>query len=82
MSFVLKNLCTYNVRVIIQMVSCLAPCPLTYVRYIRTGPVLTPPVVFQTTGFHFGEQSLSIGETSAEGNELGYETTAFAVTGV
>ena len=28
------------------------------------------------------EQSLSIGETRAEGNELGYETTAFAVTGV
>ena len=28
------------------------------------------------------EQSLSIGETGAEGNELGYETTAFAVTGV
>ena len=35
------------------MVSCSAPCPFTYVRYIRTGPVLTPPVVFQTTGFHF-----------------------------
>ena len=28
------------------------------------------------------EQSLSIGETGAEGNELGYETIAFAVTGV
>ena len=30
----------------------------------------------------FREQSLSIGETGAEGNELGYETIAFAVTGV
>ena len=28
------------------------------------------------------EQSLSIGETRAEGNELGYKITAFAVTGV
>ena len=28
------------------------------------------------------EQSLSIGETGAEGNDLGYETIAFAVTGV
>ena len=28
------------------------------------------------------EQSLIIGETGAEGNELGYETIAFAVTGV
>ena len=28
------------------------------------------------------EQSLSIGETGAEGNELGYETIAFAVSGV
>ena len=30
----------------------------------------------------YREQSLSIGETGAEGNELGYETTAFAKTGV
>ena len=30
----------------------------------------------------FREQSLSIGETGAEGNELGYETIAFAVNGV
>ena len=30
----------------------------------------------------FREQSLSIGETGAEGNEQGYETIALAVTGV
>ena len=28
------------------------------------------------------EQSLSIGETGAEGNELGYKTIEFAVTGL
>ena len=32
--------------------------------------------------FLFREQSLSIEETGVEGNELVYETTAFAVTGV
>ena len=33
-------------------------------------------------GLCLREQSLSIGETGAEGNDLGYETIAFAVTGV
>ena len=32
--------------------------------------------------FLFREQSLSIGEIGMKGNELGYETIAFAVTGV
>ena len=32
--------------------------------------------------YHHWEQSLSIGETGAEGNEQGYETIAFSVTGV
>ena len=37
---------------------------------------------FHMTGDEVREQSLSIGETGAEGNELGYETIAFAVTGI
>ena len=32
--------------------------------------------------YQIREQSLSIGESGVEGNELGYETIAFAVTGV
>ena len=37
---------------------------------------------FQAKKLPFREQSLSIGETGAEGNELGYETIAFAMAGV
>ena len=35
-----------------------------------------------SNNFELREQSLSTGVTGAEGNELGYETIAFAVTGV
>ena len=42
---------------------------------------MSPPMCSMMC-FLIREQSLNIGETGAEGNELGCETIAFAVTGV